>query len=96
MSDKAEQKSVQSTPNASETEVHVQPQTSKHNLVTPLKSDFNTSPLQSLAKTVGEVGGTIPDTALGVGVIVGGSALEAQLLTPNSQLLQSIDTKRKF
>ncbi|MEM9922698.1 MAG: hypothetical protein AAF915_02915 [Cyanobacteria bacterium P01_D01_bin.50] len=82
MSEKAEQKLVKSTPNASETEVHVQPQTSKHKLETPLQFNSNTSPLESLAKTVGEVGGTIADTDNGIIQIQNSS-----LPTPNSQLL---------
>ena len=76
MSDKAEPKPVQSTPSASETEVKIQSQT-PDKIKTPEKQDSNSSPIESFAKTVGEVGGTITNTALGVGVIVGGSALEA-------------------
>ena len=76
MSDKADRKPVQSTPSASETEVKIQSQT-PDKIKTPEKQDSNSSPIESFAKTVGEVGGTITNTALGVGVIVGGSALEA-------------------
>ncbi|MGB3650486.1 MAG: hypothetical protein WBA41_04645 [Rivularia sp. (in: cyanobacteria)] len=76
MSDKAEQKPVQSTPSASETEVKIHSPTPEK-IKTSEKQDSNSSPIESFAKTVGEVGGTITDTALGVGVIVGGSALEA-------------------
>ncbi|MEA5595805.1 hypothetical protein [Rivularia sp. UHCC 0363] len=64
MSDKADQKPVEST------------STSENKLKTPSQKD-HTSPLESLARTVGEVGGTITDTALGVGFIVGGSAIDA-------------------
>ncbi len=77
MSDKAGQKSSQPTPSASQTEVKIQPQAKEKNLEIPLEEDSNTSPLESLAKTVSEVGGTITNTALGVGAIVGGGALEA-------------------
>ncbi len=65
MSDKADQKPVEST------------STSENKLKTPSQKDSHTSPLESLARTVGEVGGTITDTALGVGFIVGGSAIDA-------------------
>ncbi len=77
MSDKAGQKSSQPTPSASQTEVKIQPQAPKKEVEIPIQEDSDTSPLESLAKTVGEVGGTITNTALGVGAIVGGSALEA-------------------
>ncbi|AFY52723.1 uncharacterized protein associated with GTPases [Rivularia sp. PCC 7116] len=77
MSDKAEQKSLQTHPSVSETEVHIQPQPPEKNIATAKQKDSKTSPLESLIKTVGEVGGTITDTALGVGVAVSGSALEA-------------------
>jgi uncharacterized protein (DUF697 family) len=81
MSDKARKESSQTTPSASETEIKIQPQTPKKEVETEVEIEKNvdskTSPLESLAKTVGEVGGTIADTALGVGAVVGGSALEA-------------------
>lgn len=84
MSDKAEQKPVKSNLSASETEVRIQPQNTQKNTennqeknIATSKQESNSSPLESIAKTVGEVGGTITDTALGVGVTVGGSALEA-------------------
>lgn len=80
MSDKAEKKSPSSNtsnPSVSETEVHIQPQTPEKEIAVPKQEDSKTSPLESLVKTVGQVGGTITDTALGVGVAVGGSALEA-------------------
>ncbi|MDY6902719.1 MAG: hypothetical protein SWZ49_32305 [Cyanobacteriota bacterium] len=80
MSDKAEQKSLESNasnPSVSETEVHIQPQAPEQKIAIPKQEESKTSPLESLVKTVGEVGGTITDTALGVGVAVGGSALEA-------------------
>ncbi|MBV6624969.1 MAG: hypothetical protein KI793_18915 [Rivularia sp. (in: Bacteria)] len=77
MSDKAEQKSLQTNPSVSETEVQIHPQAPEKNIATPTQQDSKNSPLDSLIKTVGEVGGTITDTALGVGVAVGGSALEA-------------------
>ena len=76
MSDKTGQESSQPTPRASQTEVKIQPQAPKKELEIPIQEDSKTSPLESLAKTVGEVGGTITNTALGVGAIVGGSALE--------------------
>ncbi|MEM6755368.1 MAG: hypothetical protein AAF630_20640 [Cyanobacteria bacterium P01_C01_bin.38] len=80
MSDKPKQESIKPTPSASQTEVKIQPQAPKkevEKVEIKIQEDSKTSPLESLAKTVGEVGGTITDTALGVGAIVGGSALEA-------------------
>ena len=82
MSDKAEKKSLQpntSNPSVLETEVHIKPQTPEKKIAVPKQKDEDskTSPLESLVKTVGQVGGTITDTALGLGVTVGGSALEA-------------------
>ncbi|MEM7715350.1 MAG: hypothetical protein AAF349_17540 [Cyanobacteria bacterium P01_A01_bin.68] len=80
MSDKAEKKSLQpNTSNSSvlQTEVHIQPQAPEKQIAVTKQEDSKTSPLESLVKTVGQVGGTITDTALGLGVAVGGSALEA-------------------
>ena len=77
MSDKAEQKSLKSNYSISETEVHIQPQTPEKKIAILKQEDANPSPLESFVKTVGEVGGTITDTALGVGVAVGGSAIDA-------------------
>ncbi|MEM6398700.1 MAG: EcsC family protein [Cyanobacteria bacterium P01_D01_bin.116] len=77
MSDKTEQKSLKSNYSASETEVHIQPQTPEKKIAILKQEDANPSPLESFVKTVGEVGGTITDTALGVGVAVGGSAIDA-------------------
>lgn len=70
MSDKAEQKSVQSTSEVSETEVHLQPQTLETKLQTPKKEDSHPSTLESIVKTVGEVAQTITDTALEAGSAV--------------------------
>ncbi|MEL6457500.1 MAG: hypothetical protein AAFX46_07155 [Cyanobacteria bacterium J06636_27] len=80
MSDKAEKKILQSNssnPSVSETEVHIQPQTPEKKIAIPKQEDSKMSPLESLVKTVGQVGGTIADTALGVGTAVGGSAIDA-------------------
>lgn len=52
-------------------------QASEKKLETPSEKDHNTSPLECLAKTVGEVGGTITDTAFGAAIIVAGGALDA-------------------
>ncbi|MEO1760385.1 MAG: hypothetical protein AAFR83_00090 [Cyanobacteria bacterium J06629_18] len=80
MSDKAEKKILQSNssnPSVSETEIHIQPQTPEKKIAIPKQEDSKMSPLESLVKTVGQVGGTIADTALGVGTAVGGSAIDA-------------------
>ena len=80
MSDKAEKKSLQpntSNPSVLQTEVHIKPQSPEKKIAVTKQEDSKTSPLESLVKTVGQVGGTITDTALGLGVTVGGSALEA-------------------
>ncbi|MEO0837293.1 MAG: hypothetical protein AAF063_00090 [Cyanobacteria bacterium J06643_5] len=80
MSDKAEKKILQSNssnPSVSETEIHIQPQTPEKKIAIPKQEDSKMSPLESLIKTVGQVGGTIADTALGVGTAVGGSAIDA-------------------